>query len=406
MTSLFTLEKENDVDELTSVLEASDNEGVRRRAAEILGDVDAPDEEVVDSLTVAAREDDDARVRAAAIDALDQREAVEQLITAIVGEEVDGGQAEWARAEELTNALTSEQPELRMAAANVLGRIGSRSATDDLVSRLSDPDHRVRARVARALGRLEDRRAVSALAELRNDEQAEVRRETAEALGRTKGDEALAALLAMLDDSSEAVRRIAAGSLGEFGSPRALDALVGLLGDDSDTVRRAAVFSLVELLSNVPAERSHELRQTMVERLSATDHRVVVSSLVEILEEGSQAHQRRNATWLLGRVTGSQNRWAAIEALVDVLDDDDEMTSQFAVTSLATIGGESVETALLELLSNREASTDAKAMAAFGLGKVGGERARKRLDELVDQTDDEEVRKRAFAALSKLGGRG
>jgi HEAT repeat protein len=81
------------------------------------------------------------------------------------------------------------------------------------------------------------------------------------------------------------------------------------------------------------------------------------------------------------------------------------MTAQFAVTSLATIGGDSVETALLELLSDREASTDAQAMAAFGLGKVGGDRARKRLNTLVDNTDDEEVRKRAFSALSKLGGR-
>jgi HEAT repeat protein len=44
--------------------------------------------------------------------------------------------------------------------------------------------------------------------------------------------------------------------------------------------------------------------------------------------------------------------------------------------------------------------------AAFTLGKVGGERARRELDQLIDQTDDEEVRKRAFSALSKLGGRG
>ena len=405
MTSLFTLEKENDVDELTSVLEDSNNEGVRRRAAEILGGVDAPDVEVVDSLTAAAQEDDDGDVRAAAIDALDQREAVEELITAIVGEEITGGQAEWARAEELTNALSSDQPELRMAAANVLGRIGSRSATDDLIQHLDDSDSRVRARIARALGRLEDKRAVSALAQVLKDQNPEVRRETAEALGRMDGSEALAALLEMLNDPSEAVRRIAASSLGEFGSRKALDALVGLLGDESDAVRKAAVFSLIELLSNAPPEKSHDLRETMVERLSTTDHRIVVESLIDIIEQGSQAHQRRNATWLLGRVTGEKNRWTAIDALVEVLDDEDEMTAQFAVTSLATIGGDSVETALLELLSDREASTDAQAMAAFGLGKVGGDRARKRLNALVDNTDDEEVRKRAFSALSKLGGR-
>jgi HEAT repeat protein len=41
----------------------------------------------------------------------------------------------------------------------------------------------------------------------------------------------------------------------------------------------------------------------------------------------------------------------------------------------------------------------------FTLGKVGGERSRKRLDELVDETDDGQVREQAFSALSRLGGR-
>lgn len=405
MTSLFTLEKEADAERLVRLLTESNNDTVRQRAAEILGDLDVPDDEVVDSLTTAAQDDSNGAVRAAAIDALDQREAVEQLIAAIVGEEVQGSRAEWARAEELTDALTSPQPELRMAAANVLGRIGSRSATEDLIRQLSDEDPRVRARVARALGRLEDKRAVSHLAERRTDEEVDVRRETAEALGRMQGEEALSALLGMLDDPAEAVRRITAGSLGNFSSAKPLDALVGLLGDKSEAVRKAAVFSLIELLSNVPPEKSHELRETMVQKLSTSDHRVVVSSLVDIIQEGSQAHQQRNATWLLGRVTGAKHRWEAIETLVGVLDADDGMTTQFAVTSLAAIGGESVETALLEVLSDPEATTDAQAMAAFGLGKVGGERSRERLDTLVDTTDDDEVRKRAFSALSKLGGR-
>jgi len=60
---------------------------------------------------------------------------------------------------------------------------------------------------------------------------------------------------------------------------------------------------------------------------------------------------------------------------------------------------------LLDVLENPEVSGSARAKAAFTLGKVGGERARRELDQLIDQTDDEEVRKRAFSALSKLGGR-
>jgi len=250
-----------------------------------------------------------------------------------------------------------------------------------------------------------DPRAVSALREQLDDASVEVRREAADSLGRIGGEEALTALLGLLDDDSETVRRIAANSLGNFGSAKPLDPLISLLEDDDEAVRRAAVFSLIEILSNAPGQQSHQLRETMVEKLTATDHRSVVDSLVDILEQGTQSHQRRNAAWLLGRVTGEDDRERAIEALASLLDDDDGMTAQFAATSVANVGGEAAEDALLDVLDDPEAGPDARAKAAFTLGKVGGERARDRLDSLIDRTDDEEVRKRAFSALSKLGGR-
>ncbi|NHN59156.1 HEAT repeat domain-containing protein [Halorussus rarus] len=406
MTSLFELEKTGDVDQLTQLLTNSSSEPVRRRAADILGEVEAEDYQVLDPLVKAAQSDDSEAVRAAAIDALDQRHAVEKLVSALTGEEVPTEGAEWARAEALVETLSADQPELRMASANALGRIGNKAGTKALVGRLGDPDQRVRARAARALGRIEDPRAVSALRQSLGDESVEVRREAADSLGRIGGEESLAALLDLLDDESETVRRIAATSLGNFASTKPLDALISLLSDESETVRRAAVFSLIELLSNAPGQQSHKLRERMVEKLSATDHRSVVDSLTDILDQGTQPHQRRNATWLLGRVAGDRNREAAIEALASVLDDDDGMTAQFAATSIAEVGGEPAEDALLDVLDDPEVGSDARAKAAFTLGKVGGERARQRLDDLIDSTDDEQVRKRAFSALSKLGGRG
>jgi len=405
VTSLFELEKTGDVTQLTSLLRNSDSEAVRRRAAQILGGVDADGEPVVDTLVTAATEDDSDDVRAAAIDALDQRHAVEELVSALSDDEVPTEGAEWARAEALVDSLSSNQPELRMAAANALGRIGSKAGTKALVRHLEDPDSRVRARAARALGRIGDPRAIAGLRERLDDPAVEVRREAADSLGRIGGEESLSALLELLDDDSETVRRIAADSLGNFGSAKPLDALVSLLSDENEAVRRAAVFSLIEILSNAPGQKSHQLRETMVEKLSATDHRSVVDSLVDILEQGTQAHQRRNAAWLLGRVTGEDDREVAVEALVSVLDDDDGMTSQFAATSIANVGGEIAEDTLLDVLDDPGTSSAARAKAAFALGKVGGERARDRLDDIIDRTDDEEVRKRAFSALSKLGGR-
>lgn len=403
MTSLFTLEKQGDVESLTNLLRASDNEAVRKRAAEILGDIDETDDTAINRLVEVAQSDPNGGVRAAAIDALDQQEAVEKLIVAMTGEEFEAEGADWAKADVFIGALGADEAEMRMAAATVLGRIGSNRATAALLKRLGDPNPRVRARIARALGRLGDPRAVEPLATRMADEPIAVRREIAEAMGLIGSEKALEALIAFLEDESEMVRRIAASSLGNFKTTRPVDALVSALADSSSVVRRAAVFSLIELLSNAPPQQSHQLRETIVERLSAEGDRNVARPLVDIVEEGTQAHQRRNAAWLLGEVTGPDGGDRPIVALVGLLDDDDDMTAQFAATSLASIGGEAVEEQLLELLEDASGASTAK--AAFVLGKIGGERARKRLDNVIDETEDDEVRRQAFSALSKLGGR-
>jgi HEAT repeat protein len=402
VTSLFTLEKRGDVEALAKLLRESDSEAVRKRAAKILGGLDETDDTAVNRLVAVAQSDPDGGVRAAAIDALDQQGAVEQLVTAMSGSGIDAESAEWANADALVEALGASEPEMRMAAATVLGRIGSSRATAALVKRLDEPNPRVRARVARALGRIGDPGAVEPLAARVADEHLTVRRAIAEALGLVGGEAALEALVDLLDDDTEMVRRIAASSLGNFGTTRPVNPLVAALADSSAVVRQAAVFSLIELLSNAPSRRNHQLRETIVERLSAEGDRNVVGPLVDIVEEGTQPHQRRNAAWLLGEVAGPDDGNDAIAALAGLLSDDDDMAAQFAATSLASIGGEAVETRLLELLDRDGPGT---AKAAFVLGKVGGERSRERLDGLVDETDDEAVRRRAFAALSKLGGR-
>lgn len=404
MTSLYTLEKDQNHDELITLLRESDNPMIRRRAAEILGEIEAH-KEATDALVGAVKSDADAGVRAASIDALSNLEAIESLLRAL-GKDVQDGGARWAQAERFVDDLRSDEPELRMAAANVLGQIGSKTAAGPLARRLeAEKDQRVRARIVRALGRVGEPAAAGVLVDCLQDEPLTIRREAADALGQLGGETALKGLLRIVDDDSEVIRRTTASSLGRFGNEKPVDALVALLRDESDLVRRAAVFSLIEILSNVPPKRSHELRETIVERMSATDDVSVVASLVEILEEGLQTHQRRNATWMLGRVAGEKSQDRAIAALVEALADDDDLVSQFAATSLSEIGGRPVESALLDVLRDAQ-SNDAKAMAAFALGQVGGERARERLERLVDETENDEIRRRAFASLSKLGSHG
>ncbi|MFB6156216.1 MAG: HEAT repeat domain-containing protein [Haloferacaceae archaeon] len=410
--SLFQHHREGDVEELTRLLEGSDSPAVRRRAAEMLSDFDpeatvGPEPEdgtaetVVETLVAAATADDDVEVRAAAVDALDDlgAAALERFVAELEGVSA-GDRADWAVAREYVNALSSDRPEVRMAAAAVLGRIGDGSAVGPLTDLLDDPEPRVRARVVRALGRIGDRRANDPVAARLEDPNAAVRREAAVALGKL-GGEVVDPLVVALDDGNEGVRRAAVDSLGDLGREAAVDPLVGALDDGSGTVRRAAVFAVVELLSDAPAERSHEMRDSVVSELRTVDDDAVVEPLVELLREGQQLRQRRNAAWLLGRVASTDDR--AADALVDALDDDDDAVTRFASTSLAEMDVD-VEGKLLDVL-DRSAAAEARAMAAFTLGRVGGERARERLDALVDETDDERVRERALGALSKLGGR-
>ncbi|WP_232688516.1 HEAT repeat domain-containing protein [Halobacterium zhouii] len=404
MPSLYGLERSGDVYKLVELLRESEKETVRRRAAEILGNLDDPESEGVDGL-VEAMSDEAVSVRAAAIDALTQQEAVDALMKGL-GRSVDDAGAEWAQAETFVEDLGSDTPEMRMAAANVLGLLGVTESARPLAARLErETEPRVRARIARALGRVDEPSVAGALVECLRGEPLEVRREAAESLGRLGGKTALRGLLAVVDDDSETMRRATVSSLGRFGRTEPVDPLVERLGDGSDLVRRAAVFSLIEIMSNVPPGKSHELRETIVDRMAARSDPSIVASLVEIIEEGSQLHQRRNATWMLGRVAGDQStKMEAVEALVGELGADDDLLSQFAATGLAEIGGRSVETSLLEVIESDRYGEDAVAMAAFALGKVGGDRAHQRLQKLVDETENDEVRRRAFSAISKLGG--
>lgn len=404
--SLYQLARDGDADEILTALWESDSVAVRARAAELLGELaDETDGELVRGVVEAAVDDDDETVRAAAIDALDEmgEAAVERLLAEMTGANVEGG-ADWVTVKRFASALSADQPELRMAAANALGRLGDRDATPALVKRLGDPDPRVRIRAATACGSIGDPRSVGALVDLLSDDRRDVKRAAADALANVGDDRALRALRGLLDDDSETIRWVAVSALGEANSARPVTDLAAALGDESALVRRAAVFSIIGLLSNAPRQQSHQVREAVVSELAAVDDDVVVGPLVELLEESVQRPQRRNAAWLLGRVTPDTEADAVVDALVAVLDDDDEPTAQFAATSLSKVGDGYAERRLLDLVTDVEADPKAQAKAVFVLGQIGTDRSRERLERLTNESDDQEVRRRAFAALSKLGG--
>ncbi|KDE59953.1 molecular chaperone [Halostagnicola sp. A56] len=412
--TLFELERNADFKKLVELLESSSNPSVRSRAAEIIGSLESeqadskfPRGEIVDALVGAANEDESEDVRATAIDALDQygQAALEQLIGEIIGQPLEDV-AEWKKAQALAQSLSADRPELRMAAATGLGKIGEDNVVGPLVNQLGDPDPRVRKRVARACGRIGAAESVPGLSKILHEDQYDVRVEAAYALADIGTDNAIRELSGVADADDETLRRIAVDALGRLGSVEAVELLAEALRDDSETVRRTAMFSLVQLLSEAPADASHQVREKIVGELEQANASESVQPLVDILTQSTETAQRRNAAWLLGRVADVDHQSQAQDALIDTLGDDDTMTSKFAATSLSMLDGDGLETRLLDLVENEYVDVETRVRALFVLGKIGGDVSRDRLSGFVDRVENDRLRKRGFSALSKLGGVG
>ena len=159
---------------------------------------------------IAALQDQNACVRAAAVEALGAIQAPGRL-------------------QALIAALKDHDPKVRKCAAGGAGSIGGAAAVEPLIQMLKDEDRTVREIVARALGAHKDPRAVDALIAALKDPYANVQINAAEALGQIKSPEAVPPLLGLLANDEEAVRGAAAKGLGDLGDARALKALVAMV---------------------------------------------------------------------------------------------------------------------------------------------------------------------------------
>jgi HEAT repeat protein len=279
------------------------DEGVpaqRRVAAIALGQLAAFD--VVDAL-LNALHDDDPDVRAAIIDALGRQRSGRALqpLLAVLGDEEERGA-------------------LRARAVRALGAIGDPAAVGALLDALSDDVEAVRLRAAEALGRLGDERAVSALSEVvRRDQNPEVRSVSVEALGAI-GRPAAAALMSLLDADAGGLRIDVIQSLGRSGEGSAAKALARFISDDNKSECLAAVQALAMLRdprSIEPLMRAlalsatySEIHEAAIEGLSLLDDRQAIEAVLDyyINRFGSHdaarralniiASRRLNLSWL------------------------------------------------------------------------------------------------------------
>lgn len=391
---LYELARDLETEALISYLKRSDKPAIRRRAAEILGDLadvstHKDDDDAIRALIHAVRTDDDDSVRARAIDALYRHgpDALDRLIAKMADFDAEDA-PDWVTSRTLVGWLDAEYPEFRMVAAAALGRLGDESAVDPLLDALTDPAPRVRERAARSCGLLGEPRCVPALADRLDDQSQMVKRAAANALGTIGTQQALQALVPVARASDEELRRIAVDELGQFGSLEPVVVLLKALDDASESIQRTALVSLIQLFVEAPPDQSGDIRETVAEQLRRTDTAAVVQPLLDILLESQRPPIRRNAVWLLGVVADADgdHHNAVYDRLIDTLDDEDEQTAQLAAGALSELASDELERRLHIYVQDETGSEAAVERARAVLESIGSDLSQELVTNSVDYT--------------------
>ncbi len=356
----------------------------------------------------------------------------------------DGGfrslQNDAAALQVLTTALRDTRPTTRRLAAEILGKMGSKSPVEELSRAASDPDANVRAAALSALGTTRGQPAAGAIAAALKDPEPEVRRQALRALlGLEPGtaSNSLERVGQLLSDPSIAVRMQAMIALARMGEQeKARASLHAALAERNAQVRAAALEAfagaapyldgeadaapiirlLADTLSNIRIAACHALA---VLHDPASAHALVTrlyDADAEVRKAAAQALRRRGpgTADLVLNVLDSEfeaARDAALDALLPGSVQASERLRRFArqdIARLRTLHDQeaSLPTAgkaarlLCESLRNETRRGERRLIHIVGL--IGNQRAMKLVQRSLHQPDAE-AREAALEALETLG---
>jgi HEAT repeat protein len=304
---------------------------------------------------------------------------------------------------------SAKQPASRRSAAFALGRMGSIAgmAIQELARRISDdPDAGVRDMSAAALGDIvlsmrhfsldeQWKKAGEPLTAALGHDDPRVRRSAAYALGAFGSVAASAApsLKKALRDSTASVRQNAAWALGRIGAaadgPMVAD-LCDLLRDSSALVRRDAAAAL----------------KTVGEKTDAVLFKIAVKPLLEMVNKERDEVARNAALETLATRTGPEHADLAGD-VYPLLERKDPNTVRNAAFVLGNMGGEPARRALPELKKAlRDTDPAVQELAAASLSHAGKE-AIPAIDDLarvLTTSAEPKVRVNCAVALGHIGG--
>lgn len=155
----------------------------------------------------------------------------------------------------LTHAIGDEHPRVRSIAAASLGRLKLGYTRPILWQIAKDPIALVRAGAIEGLLRLGDSEAILVATELAKHPDPSVRGATAQALGQARNKRGLPLLDLLRQDLQPQPRLMAVLALGKVGGPESIQLLKKSLQDSDPAVRVAAAGSLIEALSHAKLRR-------------------------------------------------------------------------------------------------------------------------------------------------------
>ncbi|BAZ68082.1 hypothetical protein NIES4106_28410 [Fischerella sp. NIES-4106] len=267
-------------------------------------------------------------------------------------------------------ALNDEDSDVRIRAAEALGKIGSSEAVEVWKLALNNKYSNVRIRAAEALVKIGSSEVVEVLKKALNDEDFRVRSRAANALVKIGSSEAVKVLKLAFNHEDSDVRIRAANALEEIGSSEAVEVLKLALNHEDSDVCIIAAKALGEIGSS-------EAVEVLKQALNHEDFDV-----------------RIRAAEALGEIGSSE----AVEVLKQALNHEDSDVCIIAA-ALGEIGSSEAVEVLKQALNHED--SDVRWRAAAALGKIGSSEAVEVL-KLALNNEDYDVRWRAAAALGKI----
>jgi HEAT repeat protein len=287
----------------------------------------------------------------------------------------------------LIERLGAPDPDLRQAAAGVLGAIADGRAVPPLAARLADPDPNVRGAAAEALGKIGGAGATASLRAAADSDDATLRLTALEALGALNASLRVARIEQLLGD--RALRRPLYRLLGSSDDPAALALVARGLSDAARVGRDAALGALGRQRSRRSAEelapllaaarsvaaREPGLADAWAAALVSEDPFVAIGALTVLAAAGAAHHAGamvKLAEDERYRVLVEDGLEALLPgpelrtALADALPSLGQLARITALSALARLGSPAAFETVVREASDRDSYVQAEAIAALG----------------------------------------